>query len=544
MSDEDVNLIGIDRETAKSLSENNIHFEITTSGCFGSVRRIFGSEETLTFEIVDRIGLGEEGFVFRVREVHTTVEYLLKVYNDQEGIPNVDEGNQRLSRLKYICEKDLSTTAQVANSESSSEDLNWYAGVPLLGFCHALGSSLSGRDRYLCYLMKHAGSMTWKALKCRRLLKEHERFQLARHLAKAVFFLEKSGIRHCDISAENVVVQAASDSSMSLALIDFDLFFTQDQELECHNNQIGHDGYKPPQEFSPKNCEYDRFSMGIMIFEILCQFKIFESSDSSYFTQNQLNILEPNKIPDFLILAETLPALSDPLQNLVLRVVQSDSTRWPEPIEWLEELQEKSVSTKVNWLWIAVVVVVIGLIYLMFNLNNKSTIQPEQTPVTTNQKIVTNVSIPSVLLKNTFEDFMSSLSIKDWEKVKAYHSIEAWEKNTNIRELENEARYTKFYAKAVASQGNGLSGHQDGVNQTTRLEVYGIEKDPNLPISMAFYWDLALTWKLVEMTPSIVASKKNYDPLQNQSLPNKPLDLGEDVQLDSFDKFKEFMRKE
>lgn len=158
--------------------------------------------------------------------------------------------------------------------------------------CRVLDTRRDGRPDginfdFCCVLSQAVSGMSWTEAKGRIMEgtwtpTHEERMRWVDNLIRSLAILERNGIRHGDISPNNVMVECSrSSGDPSLKLIDFDGFVATDARelcylLESEGGTIGTDGYYAPEFDAMRqrgvSCiEYksDRYARDMLILELL-----------------------------------------------------------------------------------------------------------------------------------------------------------------------------------------------------------------------------------------------------------------------------------
>jgi len=313
---------------------------------------------------------GSEGFVFGLdvkvdgerRQDLSDGQLLLKVLSCG-GIADEREGPPRAGRCAFLCGQ--RTNLHLRLQAHRPDDRLLFAGAPVLGFTHGLGVATDGAE-FVCYVMRNAGApsarsvMQWRQLRAERILSARERIWLAHDLTRCVLTLEGLGLAHGDLSPENVLVLTSHvrTERLTLALVDFDLFYSCSRDcptLSIHEpppegGAPGHCGYVPPEGLSlhsivhgdhvgDGDVRYDRFALGILIFELLAWTDL--AWDEPLIPQTVIDRLSGDD--GFKALGPLAWVLGDSVRELLGRTLSHDPARWPAPQEWLAVLESPGI---------------------------------------------------------------------------------------------------------------------------------------------------------------------------------------------------------
>jgi len=262
---------------------------------------------------------GRKAVIFQLRLQNGKGDFALKVMKPAHRLPALVPTCDQLARLRYlqgmqVCERYCLTQSATPAVIKLWPDLEFSILMPWIK--GSTWSAVLGLDRNGPPPISDRYAAT----------------RLATSLVEILDGLERKGLAHCDLSAQNVIVDAKSSSEQ---LIDVeDLFgpgFTPPSQMAS-----GSPGYQHHTSGQGQwSAEADRFAGAILISEMLTAHDAAVravSSEESYFDPGELQELDSRR---FQILVRSLAVLDSRLPELLTRAWQSQSlSECPRISEW------------------------------------------------------------------------------------------------------------------------------------------------------------------------------------------------------------------
>lgn len=211
--------------------------------------------EISEYEILESLGEGGMGEVFRARHKKLGTEYAIKVLRKELLKDNASR--KRFDLEAKAC-KSLNSPYIVTTFDSGITP----AGVPYIVMEKAEGESLAA-------ILAREGA-----------LKTHDFIEIFTRVANALSYAHKASILHRDIKPSNIMVHRDSADNLSVKLLDFGISrFLQDSELSEQQvtktgELIGSPIYMSPEQCTEGNCDSfkqssDIYSLGVVMYEAL-----------------------------------------------------------------------------------------------------------------------------------------------------------------------------------------------------------------------------------------------------------------------------------
>ncbi|MCA9816208.1 MAG: serine/threonine protein kinase [Cyanobacteria bacterium HKST-UBA01] len=207
------------------------------------------------YDILESLGEGGMGEVFRARHKKLGTEYAIKVLR-KELLK--DNASRKRFELEAKACKSLSSPYIVTTYDSGITP----AGVPYIVMEKAEGESLAA-------ILAREGA-----------LKTHDFIEIFTRVANALSYAHKASILHRDIKPSNIMVHRDSADSLTVKLLDFGISrFLQDSELSEQQvtktgELIGSPVYMSPEQCTEGNSDSfkqssDIYSLGVVMYEAL-----------------------------------------------------------------------------------------------------------------------------------------------------------------------------------------------------------------------------------------------------------------------------------
>lgn len=207
------------------------------------------------YDILESIGQGGMGQVFRARHKKLGTEYAIKVLR-KELLR--DSASRKRFELEAKACISLNSTYIVTTYDSGITP----AGVPYIVMEKAEGESLAA-------ILAREGA-----------LKTNDFIEIFTRVANALSYAHKAAILHRDIKPSNIMVSRDSLNNLTVKLLDFGISrFLQDSELSEQQvtktgELIGSPIYMSPEQCTEGNCDSfkqssDIYSLGVVMYEAL-----------------------------------------------------------------------------------------------------------------------------------------------------------------------------------------------------------------------------------------------------------------------------------
>jgi len=218
---------------------------------FTSADPLIGRKLDGRYEVLERLGEGGAGVVYRGRQAHLGRSVAIKVLH--QGTASSAEWRRRFQREAIA----LSVLAHP--NVVPITDFGIDQGVPFL-----VMELLQGRT--LGALIKEGPLPLWRAL------------EIARQTLRVLAFSHLKGVVHCDLKPNNVFLQALPDQADHVRLLDFGMAkFVEDStsreeaELIRAGLRLGTPAYMSPEQWkgAPTDARTDVYAAGLLLFELL-----------------------------------------------------------------------------------------------------------------------------------------------------------------------------------------------------------------------------------------------------------------------------------
>jgi tetratricopeptide (TPR) repeat protein len=202
------------------------------------------------YQIIDELGLGGMGRVYRVLDTKLNEEVALKIIR-----PEIAADREVLERFAA----ELKLARQIVHRNVARMfDLNEYAGVPYITMEYVRGENLKRLIRQVDHLSP-AQAIAYACQICDGLAEAH-----------------RSGIVHRDLKPQNIMI----DEEGQAKILDFGLARLLAQEaVDSGGSRSGTPAYVSPQQIKgePADARSDIYSLGVMIYEMLTGHPPFRS---------------------------------------------------------------------------------------------------------------------------------------------------------------------------------------------------------------------------------------------------------------------------
>ncbi len=220
------------------------------------------------YEIIELLGSGAYGSVFKAQQIDAKRPIALKIFNSQ--LAEDDEFKARFLR-----------EAKTLSKLSHFNIVN----------CYHAGISNSGHPYLAMELLK--GSTLRKILNERRRLPVLQALKMIHACAGALAYVHKEGIVHRDLKPENIIVTQQPEPD-TVKLIDFGLarvFDANAQKLTRTGTLIGSPFYMSPEQCEGKAVDHrsDVYSLCVILFEMLTGSKPFDADNAIGLMYKHLN---------------------------------------------------------------------------------------------------------------------------------------------------------------------------------------------------------------------------------------------------------------
>ena len=263
------------------------------------------------YEVLDRLGGGGMGVVYRARDTRLSRTVALKFLP-----PHLSVDNQ--ARQRFIIE---------AKAASALDH-------PNLCTIHEIGENEQGE---LYIAMACYEGETLKEKIARGPLPPEEALDYVEQIAQGLTHAHAEGILHRDIKPANVMITGATPARERglVKILDFGLAKMADTQLTRTGTTMGTVAYMSPEQARSEAVDHrtDLWSLGVVLYEMLAGQRPFQGDHEQGVLYAVLNA-EP------LPLFEVDPALSPALWTLVQRCLEKDPTRrYGTAAEFLADLE-------------------------------------------------------------------------------------------------------------------------------------------------------------------------------------------------------------
>ena len=213
---------------------------------FNSADPLIGRKLDGRYEVLERLGAGGAGVVYRGRQIHLGRFVAIKVLHQHTA--SSTEWRRRFQR-EAIALSVLAHPNVVPVTDFGVDD-----GVPFLVMELLEGQTLAA-------LIKEGPLPLWRAL------------EIARQTLRVLAFSHIKGVVHHDLKPNNVFLQELPDQADHVRLLDFGMakFVGAPAELTRAGVRIGTPAYMSPEQLkgAPTDETTDVYAAGLMLFELL-----------------------------------------------------------------------------------------------------------------------------------------------------------------------------------------------------------------------------------------------------------------------------------
>ncbi len=246
------------------------------------------------YKILRRLGAGAMGEVFLAEDPQIGRQLALKTVRVEEGKPQeVEERKRRLLREARAAGKLLHPN--IVTLFDAGED----QGMLYLAFEYVEGKDLADR------------------ISEGPALSIAEALAIVRQAAEALDYAHRQGVVHRDIKPSNLMITA--DGRVKVADFGIAKLLDQTSDLTMTGSVVGSPHYLSPEQIRGEELDgrTDIFSLGVLLYEVLCQKRPFEADTLTTLVYQILN-QEPTPI------VVRRPELGPRLERLVRRMLHKD----------------------------------------------------------------------------------------------------------------------------------------------------------------------------------------------------------------------------
>ena len=243
---------------------------------FTSADPLIGRKLDGRYEVLERLGEGGAGVVYRGRQAHLGRYVAIKVLH--QGTASSAEWRRRFQR------EGIALSVLAHPHVVPVTDYGVDHGVPFLVMELLEGQTLGD-------LIKKGPLPLWRAL------------EIARQTLRVLAFSHIKGVVHCDLKPSNVFLQALPDQADHVRLLDFgmatflgDPSSREESDLVRAGLRIGTPAYMSPEQIrgTPTDARTDVYAAGLLLFELLAWRKPFPADSAEGYLRAHLTAPVPS----------------------------------------------------------------------------------------------------------------------------------------------------------------------------------------------------------------------------------------------------------
>jgi ligand-binding sensor domain-containing protein len=271
------------------------------------------------YQIENKIGSGGFGAVYRATHIVMKRPIAVKIFRPTAGNATAESLERFLLEAISTCRINHPNAVSVLDSGVSAEGIAYMVMELLEG--QTLSSELRSKGRLL-------------PVRCAEII-----LPICDVLSKA----HAAGIIHRDIKPDNIFLHQTPEGEV-VKVVDFGIAKLLDDvtSMDVHSltaagRMIGTPAYIPPERLDdkPYDGRADVYSLGVMIYQMLCGQLPFQTSDGSFGALIYMHLTKKPKA-----LREVNPDISEEVEKVVMRALAKDPEIRPNAKEFAQELTE------------------------------------------------------------------------------------------------------------------------------------------------------------------------------------------------------------
>ncbi len=240
----------------------------------GNYNYIFeGNENILEYTLLEKLGRGSYGTVYKAVNKNNDVLYALKIFKNQQKYKNSTQ-----SEINIL--KKLNQNEKITRQRNKRELIS--------KMFHSFDY-----EYHTISVLKLYSSNLYEEYKKQKKFEDIAQYTIFCDLVLGLEFLKNNKIIHCDLKPENILFY--DDTSFHVVISDFGLSISEEMASKEYNIQSL--WYRAPEVILRKNFDYniDIWSLGCIIFEIAFGRELFTGTEEKKVVAKIISIIgEPS----------------------------------------------------------------------------------------------------------------------------------------------------------------------------------------------------------------------------------------------------------